>query len=172
MHAPGLIPAGVGIVIISVLGALGLCSMLGIWSTLIIMEVIPFLVLAVGVDNMFILALLDSRQLPGTPLPERMAATLANAGPSILLASTCEAVAFGVAASAPMPAVRNFALCAMIAVILDFILQVRRSPGPWVGQGANAPKPIVNDLRLGGPSVQTVPRFLTVAIAQSHVVGR
>ena len=109
----------------SVLGALGLCSMLGIWSTLIIMEVIPFLVLAVGVDNMFILALLDARQPIGMPLHERVATVLSSAGPSILLASTCEAVAFAVAASASMPAVRNFALCAMIAVILDFVLQVR-----------------------------------------------
>lgn len=34
----------------------GLCSLLGMWATLIIMEVIPFLALAVGADNMFILA--------------------------------------------------------------------------------------------------------------------
>lgn len=39
----------------SVLGSLGLCSWLGVKATLIIMEVIPFLVLAVGVDNIFIL---------------------------------------------------------------------------------------------------------------------
>jgi Sterol-sensing domain of SREBP cleavage-activation len=39
-----------------VLGAAGLCSLLGMWATLIIMEVIPFLALAVGADNMFILA--------------------------------------------------------------------------------------------------------------------
>lgn len=99
--------------------------MLGIWSTLIIMEVIPFLVLAVGVDNMFILALLDARQPASASPAERAAATLAAAGPSILLASTCEAVAFAVAASASMPAVRNFALCATIAVVLDFVLQAR-----------------------------------------------
>jgi hypothetical protein len=33
------------------------------WSTLIIMEVIPFLVLAVGVDNMFVLAHALGRQV-------------------------------------------------------------------------------------------------------------
>lgn len=37
--------------------------MLGFWSTLIIMEVIPFLVLAVGVDNMFVLVHALQRQV-------------------------------------------------------------------------------------------------------------
>lgn len=56
---------GVLIVAGSVAGALGLCSMFGMWSTLIIMEVIPFLVLAVGVDNMFVLAHALNRQVGG-----------------------------------------------------------------------------------------------------------
>lgn len=51
------------IVAASVGGALGLCSMFGMWSTLIVMEVIPFLVLAVGVDNMFVLAHALGRQV-------------------------------------------------------------------------------------------------------------
>ncbi|GFU44343.1 NPC intracellular cholesterol transporter 1, partial [Nephila pilipes] len=46
---------GVLIVLLSVLSSLGLLSFLGIPITLIIVEVIPFLVLAVGVDNIFIL---------------------------------------------------------------------------------------------------------------------
>jgi Niemann-Pick C1 protein len=59
----GLGAAGVAIVACSVAGAIGLVSMAGLWSTLIIMEVIPFLVLAVGVDNMFVLAHALSRQV-------------------------------------------------------------------------------------------------------------
>lgn len=46
---------GVLIVAGSVAGGLGLVSAVGFSSTLIVMEVIPFLVLAVGVDNMFII---------------------------------------------------------------------------------------------------------------------
>jgi Niemann-Pick C1 protein len=62
-YASGLGAAGVLIVAASVAGALGLCSMFGMWSTLIVMEVIPFLVLAVGVDNMFVLAHALGRQV-------------------------------------------------------------------------------------------------------------
>ncbi len=39
--------SGVVIVALSVLGSMGICSMFGVKSTLIIVEVIPFLVLAV-----------------------------------------------------------------------------------------------------------------------------
>jgi Niemann-Pick C1 protein len=46
---------GVLIVLLSVAASLGFFSFVGQPATLIIIEVIPFLVLAVGVDNIFIL---------------------------------------------------------------------------------------------------------------------
>ena len=47
--------AGILIVLSSVACSLGIFSYIGIPFTLIVIEVIPFLVLAVGVDNIFIL---------------------------------------------------------------------------------------------------------------------
>lgn len=46
---------GVFIVIVAVGGSLGFLSYLNVEASLIILEVVPFLVLAVGVDNLFIL---------------------------------------------------------------------------------------------------------------------
>lgn len=46
---------GVFVVLLSVVSSLGFFLFLGVPATLIIVEVIPFLVLAVGVDNIFIL---------------------------------------------------------------------------------------------------------------------
>ena len=43
------------IVIIAVAASIGLLSYVGVTASLIILEVVPFLVLAVGVDNLFIL---------------------------------------------------------------------------------------------------------------------
>ena len=45
---------GVMIVILSVFASMGIFSLIGVPATLIIFEIIPFLVLAVGVDNIFI----------------------------------------------------------------------------------------------------------------------
>jgi hypothetical protein len=40
------------------------------------------------------------------------------------MAACCEVLAFGLGALTSMPAVRNFSVCAAIAVGLDFLLQV------------------------------------------------
>ncbi|KAI0081680.1 multidrug efflux transporter AcrB transmembrane domain-containing protein [Panus rudis PR-1116 ss-1] len=165
---------GIALVILSVSTSVGFFSLIGVKVTLIIAEVIPFLVLAVGVDNVFILVHeLDRQNLmhgpnaadntnytygattPMSPtvsisrnrsqfdssqshddsvdaasMPlylsaeERVARTLAKMGPSILLSSVTETVAFALGALVPMPAVRNFALYAAGSVLLNAILQV------------------------------------------------
>lgn len=46
----------------SVLASIGLCGYAGIPTTLLTIEVIPFLVLAVGVDNIFIIVQTHQRK--------------------------------------------------------------------------------------------------------------
>ncbi|XP_057728449.1 uncharacterized protein LOC130944243 isoform X2 [Arachis stenosperma] len=116
--------SGVLLVMLSVLGSVGFFSALGVKSTLIIMEVIPFLVLAVGVDNMCILVHSVKRQKLELPLEERMSKALVEVGPSITLASLSEVLAFAVGCIISMPACRVFSMFAALAVLLDFLLQV------------------------------------------------
>ncbi|POW20655.1 hypothetical protein PSHT_03243, partial [Puccinia striiformis] len=136
------------IVLLSVSTSVGLFSLLGIKITLIIAEVIPFLVLAIGVDNVFILANEVSRQnskayaslargglgfngmegllvneedddVEGLPSVEiRIAKAISRMGAS------CEALAFALGAIVGMPAVRNFAIYAAGAVIINTLLQM------------------------------------------------
>lgn len=157
---------GIVLVLLSISTAVGFFSLLGVKVTLIIAEVIPFLVLAVGVDNVFILVHeLDrqntlhgpnaisasqghytaplspssSHRSPFEPTPveadesslplylspeERIARTLAKMGPSILLSTITETLAFALGALVPMPAVRNFALYAAGSVFINATLQV------------------------------------------------
>ncbi|KAJ8421237.1 hypothetical protein Cgig2_028187 [Carnegiea gigantea] len=116
--------SGVILVMLSVLGSGGFFSAVGVKSTLIIMEVIPFLVLAVGVDNMCILVHAVKRQSLELPLEGRISNALVEVGPSITLASLSEVLAFAVGTFIPMPAVRVFSMFAALAVLLDFLLQV------------------------------------------------
>ena len=118
---------GVVIVLISVSASVGLFSAFGLKVTLIIAEVIPFFVLAVGVDNIFLLShefeRMNSRFADET-IEMRVARTVARVGPSILLSGMAEVFAFIIGAFVSMPAVRNFAIYAAGAVFVDAILQV------------------------------------------------
>ncbi|KAG6434864.1 hypothetical protein SASPL_106508 [Salvia splendens] len=116
--------SGVLLVMLSVLGSVGFFSAVGVKSTLIIMEVIPFLVLAVGVDNMCILVQAVKRQQLELPIEGRISNALVEVGPSITLASLAEVLAFAVGSFIPMPACRVFSMFAALAVLLDFLLQV------------------------------------------------
>ncbi|KAM7513994.1 hypothetical protein LguiA_003577 [Lonicera macranthoides] len=116
--------SGVILVMLSVLGSVGFFSAIGVKSTLIIMEVIPFLVLAVGVDNMCILVNAVKRQPLELPLEGRISNALVEVGPSMTLASLSEVLAFAVGSFIPMPACRVFSMFAALAVLLDFLLQI------------------------------------------------
>ncbi|KAL2217316.1 cholesterol transport protein [Thermoascus aurantiacus ATCC 26904] len=118
---------GIIIVLMSVSASVGLFSAAGIRVTLIIAEVIPFLVLAVGVDNIFLIVHEFERvniSHPDEEIDERVARAVGRMGPSILLSATTETVAFALGALVGMPAVKNFAVYAAGAVFINAVLQV------------------------------------------------
>ncbi|ANB13936.1 Ncr1p [Sugiyamaella lignohabitans] len=118
---------GIFVVLLSVISSVGLFSYFGIKCTLIIAEVIPFLILAVGVDNIFLLTHgLETVNLthPNLSIEERLALALGHVGPSILLSTLCEVSAFALGASVAMPAVRNFAIYSAGAVFFNSLLQM------------------------------------------------
>jgi Niemann-Pick C1 protein len=118
---------GILIVLMSVSASVGLFSAAGIKVTLIIAEVIPFLVLAVGVDNIFLIVHEFERvniSHPEGAIPERVARALGRMGPSILLSALTETTAFALGCAVGMPAVRNFAAYAAGAVFINALLQV------------------------------------------------
>ncbi|KAG8224722.1 hypothetical protein J437_LFUL004892, partial [Ladona fulva] len=98
---------GILIVIISVVSSLGFFGYVGVPTTLLTVEVIPFLVLAVGVDNIFILVQTHLRNGKGETetYSDHVARTVGSA-------------------SSGMPAVRTFALYAGVALLVDFLLQI------------------------------------------------
>ncbi|XP_013101655.2 NPC intracellular cholesterol transporter 1 isoform X3 [Stomoxys calcitrans] len=117
---------GVIIVLASVVSSVGIFGYIGVPATLIIVEVIPFLVLAVGVDNIFILVQTyqrDSRRADETH-EEHIGRILGRVGPSMLLTSISESCCFFLGGLSDMPAVKAFALYAGMALLFDFLLQI------------------------------------------------
>lgn len=117
---------GVFIVGFSVTSAIGLCSYFHVKTTMLTIEVIPFLVLAVGVDNIFIIVQTHQRKdrEPSESIQESIGETLGKVGPSMLLTSASEIFCFAIGSLSSMPAVHTFAVYAALAVTLDFLYQI------------------------------------------------
>ena len=117
---------GVIIVLLSVGASIGIFGFIGVPATLIIFEIIPFLVLAVGVDNIFILVQTYQREprKPTETHPEHVGRIVGEVAPSMLLSSVSESTCFFLGALSDMPAVRAFALYAGMALLIDFLMQI------------------------------------------------
>lgn len=161
----GLGLTGIMIVIMSIAVSLSICATIfHIEVTMITLEVVPFLILAIGVDNMFILTDEFDRQkrLHGyvdyefdsrngnTPsdfsqrttsshagsrrsrscseddllLQEITCQTMANVGPSIVVAAVSECLAYFVGTLTKIPALETFCVVAAVAVLVDLVLQL------------------------------------------------
>ena len=118
--------AGIIIVLLSITASIGLFSYFRVEATLIIFEVIPFLVLAVGIDNIFILVQSYQRdkRFKNESLESQISRLVGRVGPSMLLTSSAESLAFLLGVLTPMPAVKIFSLYASLAVFIDFMLQI------------------------------------------------
>ncbi|XP_067396428.1 NPC1-like intracellular cholesterol transporter 1 [Emydura macquarii macquarii] len=117
---------GILVVLGAVFSSMGFYAYVGLPSSLVIIEVVPFLVLAVGADNIFIFVLEYQRSVrePGEQREQHIGRVLGSVAPSMLLCSFSEATCFFLGALTRMPAVRTFALNAALAVLFDFLLQM------------------------------------------------
>ncbi|XP_039499323.1 NPC intracellular cholesterol transporter 1 homolog 1b [Drosophila santomea] len=117
---------GIVIVLASVVCSLGFWGYLDVTTTMLAIEVIPFLVLAVGVDNIFIMVhtyqRLDHSKFESTH--EAIGEAIGQVGPSILQTAGSEMACFAIGCISDMPAVKTFAMYAAIAILLDFLLQI------------------------------------------------
>ena len=109
-------------VLLSLLLAFGLTSWAGVPFTVLTLMSI-FIVLGVGIDDMFILVDAFDRT-PEAALPsERLAAALGDVGGSVMLTSVTDLLAFSVGATIDIPAVSAFCITAGIAVFGVFAVQ-------------------------------------------------
>ena len=118
---------GILVVLLSCVCSFGIVCILDIKISFITFEVVPFLVLAIGVDNMFIISgtkARESKKYPNVSNAQLLAITMKEAGPSITVASLCEFLAFAVGYLTDIPALQSFCLTAAFAVGLDYILQI------------------------------------------------
>ncbi|KAK7507749.1 hypothetical protein BaRGS_00000714 [Batillaria attramentaria] len=113
----GVLAAGLGI-----LGSMGLLSLCGV-KYVNIVGVIPFLIIGIGVDDMFLLMSSWSETLGLTQLtvPARVGETFAKAGIGITITSLTDFLAFCIGTTSVFRSVTNFSLYAGVAVLFCYV---------------------------------------------------
>ncbi|KAK6038547.1 hypothetical protein COOONC_23947 [Cooperia oncophora] len=89
-----------------------------------IVGVMPFLVVAVGIDNMFLMIAAIRRTSRCLPVSERMGECMSDAAVAILITASTDALSFGVGAITSLPAVHIFCVYTGVAISFAFIYQV------------------------------------------------
>ncbi|KAN0064861.1 hypothetical protein ACQY0O_001918 [Thecaphora frezii] len=121
----GLAFSGCTELIISMIMSISICALLGIRLTLVPWELLPFVVVVVGSENMFVL----TSAIVNTPLsltvPARIARGLSNAGGPIAMTTVADmALLSAIALSIGVRAVKEFCIFAILSLVMDFFLQM------------------------------------------------
>ncbi|KAI8505642.1 Patched domain-containing protein 3 [Branchiostoma belcheri] len=120
---PWLGVLGVVSATMAIVASIGLCLFCGVKFNSVVASM-PFLALGIGVDDLFIMLAAWRKTHPGGSVEERMGETYAEAAVSITITTVTDALAFGIGAITPIPAVRAFCIFTLTAVLFDYFFQV------------------------------------------------
>uniref|UniRef100_T1IK20 SSD domain-containing protein n=1 Tax=Strigamia maritima TaxID=126957 RepID=T1IK20_STRMM len=111
---------GVLLVAMSIAAGLGFCALIGITFNASTTQIVPFLALGLGVDDIFLLTHTYAENVTNEiSVEEETGECLKQTGLSILLTSVSNMFAFFAAAIIPIPALRAFALQAGILTVFN-----------------------------------------------------
>ncbi|CAJ0567212.1 unnamed protein product, partial [Mesorhabditis spiculigera] len=106
--------------LLSLLAAAGIMCFLGMKFQSIMVASL-FLVLSIGVDDVFIILRAWDRAPPTDPVAERMAFTLEEAGASILISAITNIMAFVIGMTSSTPAVKAFSLFRAVLLLIMLV---------------------------------------------------
>ncbi|XP_069116342.1 patched domain-containing protein 3-like [Argopecten irradians] len=115
--------AGVFATCFAILGAFGLVSLTGV-DFVTIVGTLPFLIIGIGLDDMFILMSCLADCSSKSSIEEKIKETLRTGGVAITITSVTDFLAFAIGASASFISVRNFCIYAGVAVIFCYLNQL------------------------------------------------
>lgn len=123
---------GVFCVAMAVVTGFGFTALIGIKFSPISLNLVPFLGLAVGVIDMYVVGSAVIAN-PNPDITARMKQVMGNTGPSIFLTSITNSCAFFISAITPIPAVQTFVIQLGITTLLNLLaLLVLFLPGVYL----------------------------------------
>ncbi|KAJ3098198.1 hypothetical protein HDU97_004207 [Phlyctochytrium planicorne] len=120
----GLGLGAVVMVFCSLLMSVGLSSMMGVTTSLAPMEVFPFLIIAVGVENIFVLTNGVVTTSLDLPVKERVGLGLSRVGTKMSISLAGELFFLLLVSTINIPSLQEFCLFASVAIVMDFFMQI------------------------------------------------
>jgi predicted RND superfamily exporter protein len=108
---------------LAIASSYGLCSYFGLFYSPL-MNVLPFLLLGIGVDDMFVLVNAYDNTNPYLSIAERLGNAVSTAGMSITVTSFTDIFAFLIGSTTSLPALRNFCFYAALGIFFDYLYQL------------------------------------------------
>jgi predicted RND superfamily exporter protein len=115
---------GLANIALAVLAAFGFGGYVGLLFSPL-MNLLPFILVGIGVDGMFVLQSAMDYTDPRDLMEERVGKALQYAGVSVATASLTNFGAFMIGSATALPALGAFATYAALAILFDLIFQVR-----------------------------------------------
>ncbi|TPX71228.1 hypothetical protein SpCBS45565_g01237 [Spizellomyces sp. 'palustris'] len=104
--------------------SVGLCSMLGVKTSLVPWEVLPFLIIMVGVENIFVLTNAVVTTSMDLPVKERVGLGLGKVGVSMSLSLGGEMCLLLISSTMSIPALQDFCLFGAVSIVMDYLMQI------------------------------------------------
>ena len=112
---------GVFSIIIGIGGGFGLVMLSG-QPYVAFLGILPFLTLAVGVDDIFIVIDEVDSLDPSITGSERLVAAIKHVGPSITMTSITDIIAFIITAVSDVPSIRSFCIYAAVSITFTYLM--------------------------------------------------
>uniref|UniRef100_A0A1I7Z7R4 SSD domain-containing protein n=1 Tax=Steinernema glaseri TaxID=37863 RepID=A0A1I7Z7R4_9BILA len=109
--------------LLAISGAFGMMMFLGVPYN-VINTIIPFLIIAIGIDDMFIMNACWEQTDKSLSVPDRMSDMMAHAGVAVSITNITDVLSFAIGCITDLPGIQFFCSYACAAVAVCYILQL------------------------------------------------
>eukprot|EP00039_Didymoeca_costata_P007198 m.97229 g.97229 ORF g.97229 m.97229 type:complete len:1094 (+) comp13585_c0_seq4:449-3730(+) len=120
----GLGVGAVAILVLTMSMAVGICNILGFSATLVAEEIVPFLVVAIGMENMLVITRSVAAMSWDIPVNFRVAEGLAHAGPQLARSLILMESVLLMGVYSSFKSLQEFCVIACVSVLCDFFLEI------------------------------------------------
>ncbi|CAB4062970.1 NPC1 [Lepeophtheirus salmonis] len=119
--------AGIISVVFGIVFSIGICSAMGFFFWSPMHSILPFLLLGIGIDDMFIIIQCWNTLNPyekASSSVDKFGYTMRHAGVAITVTSLTDIVAFGIGGTSELPALRSFCIFSAVGIAAIYYFQV------------------------------------------------